>query len=236
MPDDKPLASLIASARKKLADTDKDAPLIDDAVWDQAVPDALGDLSRFKPLRKRIDLTFTIGADEIDLPSDFMQMDLDDFNRALKPYGLFVTMRGVIFAFEWISSAATDISTAFATNPYAVAPIERGTTYQLIDDGAGGKKLWLDQAPRTTTTVKTLYHAMHQVRDADQGNNVEAVNTVPLQFRDVLLMRVCYHALLGLAALVLGDKDATTKTQELAELFNCQFEKRVAFAPYGRRA
>lgn len=233
----RPATELINSAKPMLTDLDTDAALIDDPVWKSSLQLALGDLSRWKPLLKRVDVEFVAGEDTVTLPADFIAFDLDHFNKALLPLGIKVTVNAAYFAFEWLSAAAGDLSFGYGCGPFA-----KGTTFQIIDsaDSDGTKQMWLEPAPRSARTIKTLYKAAHVVSDPVIGDEdviiTEGKNSVPATLRDVLLMRVCYHALIALAGLVAGDDKLCTRVMEVAEKFNAQYEKRVAFAPYGRRA
>jgi hypothetical protein len=219
-----------------LTDTDPTAPLIDDKVWKQALPNALSDLSRFRPRRLKIEISLVAGNDTVVLPPDFIDFDYEDFNRALKPYGVKVSVRSLVFAFEWLSAANSEGSGMYLGS---LSLFEADTTYQIIDSAEGaGKEMWISPAPKITTNIKTLYHALHVVRDKDEEAEPEilAMNTVPDSLRDVLLARMCYHSLLGLASLVAGDKEASTQAMTLADRFNKHYDQRTAFAPYGRRA
>jgi hypothetical protein len=226
---------LVAAAKAKLADQDPDAPLVDNLVWDQALADALLDVSRFKPRRLKITVEFQSGEDTVELPPDFIEFDMHDLNRVLKPLGYQATIRGTVFAFEWLSAASADISHGL---PYQTLGLfHRDTTFQIIDAEDGGKEMWLDPAPTSSKTVKTLYHARHQVRVEGEDPETEpAINTVPEEARDMLLSRMCYHALIALSVLVAADKDLSARLVEIAEKFDRDYERRFAFAPYGRRA
>jgi hypothetical protein len=231
-----PVKALTGEAKAMLADTDPGAPLIDDEVWKQSLPNALADLSRFSPRRRKITLEFVSGVDTITLPPDFIGFDFDDFNRKLKPLGYQAVPQSAVFIFEWLSAGASDLT--FAPAPPPTGLFVKDTTFQVISAEEGnGKEMWLEPAPTSSRTIATIYHARHKVKAAGADPEADpAVNTVPEEVRDALLMRMCHHALVALASLVAGDKEASDQALKIAGTFNLSYEKRVAFAPYGRRA
>jgi hypothetical protein len=219
-PNPSKLEEFIGEAKAMIFDLFKDAPLIDNTVWAKAVPNALIDLSKYKPMKKRFDLAVISGQELIDLPVDFVTLDQKDLNIRLEKYRCKIVLRDQVFALEWLTAASSSVLAYTSSSPFA-----KDSTLQVIDDGTGKRQLWLEPAPVGSVTIKTLYLARHQVTDT--------LNTLPEDLRELALQKTCYFACIALAVLVAGDKEICDKMKELAEHFNAEYEKSTRFVPFG---
>jgi hypothetical protein len=157
-----PATYLIRRAARMIADTDLESPDISRETWDAALPMALMELSRWKPLLKQTSVTVDEGVHNFALPSDYLQIDWDSFGDAIGARKWSEEGQSYLFSFDSTIAAATGVTGYLGGMS---KPFVDSTRFQIIDDGAGGKLLSFAPKCQTTATLFYCYSAYQQVVD-----------------------------------------------------------------------
>lgn len=216
-----PKQTLITEAQGLLGD-DANNSDVSQSIWDSSIASALRDLSRYSPLRKLLTLNLTEGQTQADLPADFLEVDTQSFDAAIRPQPPASTFDNYVFALQSSTAAASDFPGVFAPMLKMFAD---QTRFEFLDDGSGGRVLNVSPGPIETVTLEFVYLARHSLDDS--------VDTVPDSLRDLLLLKVCEYACRALSRLLAGDATLNPQYKSMADEFSQEFEARTRFRPKG---
>jgi hypothetical protein len=218
-----PKQALQSEAQGLLADFDTNRQIVAQPVWDSAFTNAARDLTRWQPLRKLTPtITVQTGDTSATLPSDFIEIDEDSFNRAVNPSSLGFSYSSYVFTLASMNAASGGFGLLGATGQ----PFPLGTRFEFTDDGAGGKLFTWDQPVQLQWDIQFAYLARHSVTDT--------VSTLPEDIKDLFLLKACKYACQALARQLAGDKYLNGHYKDLAAGFEEDFIERTRFRPIGR--
>jgi len=218
-----------------LSDLNQQFPDIPVEVWNAALPMALMELSRWKPLVKQTTMVVNTGDASMALPADFMSINIDSFDDAKAVNNRDFTYEAALFSFDTTIAAATGVPNYFGS---IAKPFADGTRFDIVDDGQGGKLMAFTPTAQTNASLTFLYNAYQQVADqvVDPGSGniiTPAINTIPFDCQDAFVLALCQFGCMVQSVNTIGDTALSTRFEKLSDKFEGRFNERTRWSPFG---